>query len=248
MDSKNDTLLRFIATIFFLAMVTVNALANTLPINGLDTGDVSDLYPNLFTPAGFTFSIWSVIYTLLAAFIVHCWMNRSDANLTSLLVSFIVSCVFNISWILVWHHLLPFVSVVVMILLLITLTVLFLKTRGLEVNAFMVKLPFALYLSWICVATIANITAWFVSMGWNTALSPETTWAVIMIVIAAALGTFFALRFKTAAFPVVTSWALFGIMSSAKEGQNSEVQLTALALSVGMLALTIFVAVRFKRV
>ena len=59
-------LIKVLVLLTFAAMITVNALANILPINGLGTGDVSDSYPNLFAPAGLTFAIWGVIYVLLA--------------------------------------------------------------------------------------------------------------------------------------------------------------------------------------
>jgi hypothetical protein len=61
MNTKGISILNFIT---FALVLTVNALANILPINGLTTGEVSDSYINLFTPAGFTFSIWGLIYTL----------------------------------------------------------------------------------------------------------------------------------------------------------------------------------------
>ena len=69
-ESKAKILIIF-NTITFILMVTVNALANLLPLNGLTTGEVSDSYPNLFAPAALTFSIWGVIYTGLTACILY---------------------------------------------------------------------------------------------------------------------------------------------------------------------------------
>jgi len=71
----NNTRLRKTLSILnllgFLGMVFVNYLAVTLPLNDKTTGELSDQYPNLFVPAGFTFSIWGIIYLLLAIFIIY---------------------------------------------------------------------------------------------------------------------------------------------------------------------------------
>ena len=66
MRSKFDAFLNLIGLVMVL---TVNALANILPINGYNTGQVSGFYPNYFVPAGFTFAIWGIIYLLLIGFV-----------------------------------------------------------------------------------------------------------------------------------------------------------------------------------
>ena len=60
-----------LVAVTYLSMVTANVLANTLPINGVRTGEVSQAYPNLFAPAGYAFSIWSVIYLLLGLHVLY---------------------------------------------------------------------------------------------------------------------------------------------------------------------------------
>ena len=67
----NNKIKSILAVITFLGMIVVNALANILPINNTTTGDVSNAYPNLFAPAALTFSIWGVIYALLAAYTIY---------------------------------------------------------------------------------------------------------------------------------------------------------------------------------
>ena len=143
------------------AVIVVNALAVTLPINGMSTGAISDMYPSLFTPAGFTFSVWSAIYMLLITFsIAQFWLQRQP-YFTELSLWFLLSCVANASWIMVWHHLFTLASVVVMLLLLFSLTRIFLLLSRHSLSTWQwwcIKLPFLFYLSWICVATIANIS------------------------------------------------------------------------------------------
>ena len=68
----------FTAVTAFISMLIVNVLANAVPLNGLRTGEVAALYPNLFTPAGITFGIWSVIYGFLTIFLILGWPRRND--------------------------------------------------------------------------------------------------------------------------------------------------------------------------
>lgn len=212
---NNTRLLAIANGLAFGAVIVVNALANALPINGLNTGEVSALYPSLFTPAGVTFSIWSVIYLLLLGFTLYQWrlVQRPDYALLSKL--FIASCLLNMSWIFAWHYLFTLASVVIMLLFLLVLTKIFLllqKTApASKVDYALLHLPFTLYFAWICVATIANISAWLVSLGWNGGALSPTTWAIVMMVIASLLGAYILWRFRAFAYPVVTLWALYGI-------------------------------------
>lgn len=215
MNASNSLLL---ANIFALAVVlTVNALANILPINGMNTGQISDLYPSLFTPAGFTFSIWSLLYLLQIGFVVAQFKVKSKPYFKELSLWFLLSCVANISWILVWHYLFTSASVVVMLVLLYSLVRIFLllqqHTFEDKIEWPFVKLPFLFYLAWICVATIANISTLLTSLAWKGGILSEEIWAIIMIAIAAALGLFISFKYKEPAFLLVLGWAFFGIYS-----------------------------------
>ena len=128
-----------------VAVLTVNALANILPINGMNTGQISVLYPSLFTPAGFTFSIWSVIYLLLIVFAIGQFKIKEQPYFKELSMWFLLSCFANASWILVWHYLLTTASVAVMLLLLYSLTRIFLLLTANQLSKtewFVIKLPF----------------------------------------------------------------------------------------------------------
>ena len=117
-------------------VLAVNALANALPINGLNTGEVSRFYPNLFVPAGFTFSIWSIIYLLMLGFMAISvkWMWNAPTLRPGLLAIeisplFLVTCILNSGWILVWHHLMVGISVLIMLGFLTTLIITYLKLQ-----------------------------------------------------------------------------------------------------------------------
>jgi translocator protein len=212
--NSNKTLL--IGNILALMVVlTMNALANILPINGLNTGQISDLYPSLFTPSGFTFSIWGILYLLQIGFVIAQFRVKEEPYFKELSLWFWLSCLANASWILVWHYLFTAASVVVMLVLLFSLTRIFLllqKSKSTDkMEWFFIKLPFTFYLAWICVATIANISALLVSLNWHGGFLTEEHWAVVMISIAALLALFIASKFDEPAFLLILIWAFFGI-------------------------------------
>lgn len=213
--------LKLPVTVTFLVMIAVNALSVLLPINGVTPGEVSDSYPNLFAPAGVTFSIWGVIYALLAAHTLYqlgLFRGREKANealLRRTAVAFSISSLLNTAWIFSWHYMVIPVSMILMALLLLSL--IYIETA---VNAkrltlrekFFIRLPFSIYFGWITVATIANATTLLVSVGWDGFGLSESTWTVIMLAAGALIGITTALRFKDIAYVLALIWAYFGIL------------------------------------
>ena len=247
---KNNILLPVIAALLFVAMITVNVLANTLPINGLDTGEVSNRYPSLFTPSGITFSIWSVIYFFLAGSVVVMWTDRTDALIKKLLPLFCVSCILNISWILAWHYLLPGLSVVIMLALLFVLIIIFMTLTREEAldktKNIWVKFPFTIYFAWISVATIANISAYLVSLGWHGGPVSEETWAVIMMFVAAALAFYMTTKYEAYWYSAVVIWALIGIFLRRQGSEFAFIVYSSILFAV-VLAINIFYRIRRTR-
>jgi translocator protein len=241
---KNSILPTIASTTAFAGVITVNALANILPINGMNTGEVSALYPSLFTPAGLTFSIWSIIYLLLFGFVVVQWTRINSPEYEklyrSLTPSFLASCVLNMSWILAWHYLYVWLSVIIMVALLLSLIRLFLlleqhKPTGFTDRIF-THLPFTIYLSWICVATIANSSTALISEGWQGGFLSEQTWTVILMSIATLLAALITFRFSKPAFAAVVLWALVGIFIRWKES-SYELLTTSAVIMIGVLSL-----------
>ncbi len=213
--------------ITYVAMITVNALANALPINGRDTGEISDSYPNLFAPTGLTFSIWGVIYFLLGAHVLYqlglfraSGQAGSDRELARVAllervgVLFSLSSLANVGWILCWHYdfigasaLLLITMLVILILITRTILAADLSRRDLA----FIRLPFSVYFGWITVATIANITVWLVSIGWDGFGVAESTWAMVILAVGAAIGCTVILRDRDLAYGLVLVWAYLGI-------------------------------------
>ena len=230
--------------IALIIMIAANALATTSSLNGLTTKDVSDRYPNFFVPAGFTFSIWSVIYVLLIGFVVQgtiLFARKSNLTAARLVQEvspfFVLSCFLNAGWIFAWQYLQIELSVVIMICFLSLLIWIYIKLNtfrsGLKtVHYIWLYLPFVIYLGWISVATIANITALLVHSEWNGFGITAVHWSYIMIAVATLLGLLFSVIKKEWAFTLVVIWALFGIYSAQKEKTETDQMIPLAALSL----------------
>ena len=231
----------------FAVVLAVNTLANALPINGMNTGQISALYPNRFVPAGFTFGIWSVIYGLMAGFTVLSvkWLwHVPDSPLGRVFrdVSpyFLVTCALNAGWIFLWHHLNVGLSLVVMLAFLAVLIMIHRRLQSHRsslhgTGSVFVYTFFTVYLGWICVATIANTTAWLVSMDWDGLGFSAEGWSMTMMAVAILLGILFIRYSRDHAYAWVIAWALFGIHGSQAAGSFAIGQLALVGISILLL-------------
>jgi hypothetical protein len=200
------------------ATIVVNGLANALPLNNLTTGEISDRFQVLFTPAGYVFSIWGLIYLGLILFAVFPFLpaERGNPRLARIGPWFLVASAANIAWIFLWHYEAFWWTLPAMLTLFGSLLVIYLRLDigRTEVPArerWMVSHPFSLYLGWVTVATIANVTALLYLAGWNGwGVSPQG-WTVVMIGAAAVLACLMTLTRRDVVFPLVVIWALAGI-------------------------------------
>lgn len=221
-DQSTKILLKSGCVLGFLGVMVANSLANILPINGYNTGELSDLYPNLFVPAGLTFSIWGVIYLFLLLFTVYQTgvfsklSVNEEAKFTRISGLFMISCLANVGWILSWHYRHILLSVFIMLLLLVVLGFIYIYTRSIENSSFKTKVfisaPFSLYFGWITVASIANITALLVDAGWSRWGISEEVWTCAMIMVAALLTVLVQRAYKDLVFSGVVVWAVLGIV------------------------------------
>lgn len=249
-----DLPVKILLTVTYLVMVATNYLANALPLNGRETGEVSDAYENLFAPAGITFSIWGVIYTLLAIHVVYQWgaFHRDNTRHGSLLrrvgILFSLSSLANTAWVFAWHYDQILISTLLIISILVILAVIAATLRDAALTPreqLLVRLPFSVYFGWITVATVANITVWLVSIGWDGFGIPGQTWAVIIIAAAAAIGTLVMFRNHDFAYGLVLLWAFTGIVIKHTSpdgfaGRYPEVIATTVACLAAFLAAEAF--------
>ena len=242
--------LQVLNVIGYLLMVVMNFLANFLPINGQTTGELSDKYPNLFVPAGLTFSIWGVIYLLLLVFTVYqaSTLFSSKASRVNTIVSqvgvwYFVSSLANALWIVVWHYEFLPVSVAVMVfilfsLILVNFGIVNINDGMTRKEKFLTKAPFGVYLGWICVATIANVTAWLTGVRWTGGGLQQDSWAVIMITVGAMIVLFAALRLRNGYSALAVVWAFSGIIIKRL---NAEPVYQSIAFIAGAAAVVLFI-------
>ncbi len=255
---QSRVLLSILNLIGFIGMVVVNGLANAIPLGGKTTGELSDQYPNLFVPAGLTFAIWGVIYLALAVYVVYglsVAFRRNapeDSFVEKISVLFLVTCFANAGWIFAWQYQVLPLSLVLMVVLLVTLIVLYLR---LEIGGpgtspgvrYLVHLPVSIYFGWITVATIANVTALLVAYRWNGFGVGGQVWAIIMIAVGIVLAAILLLSRGDIYYSLVVDWALLGIFLKRTIDASAASQAVAIAAICGMTLVTIGIIVQLAR-
>lgn len=238
-------MMRYITVLFFGAMVYMNYLANSLPINGKTTGELSDAYPNLFVPSGITFSIWGIIYLLLAAYCVVQFLPSSREIAHKISWLFIVSCVFNGLWIVAWHYQRLTFSLLIMLGLLASLILINLQLKDMPLG--MLKAAFGIYLGWICIATIANLTALLVNRGWGGLGISNEVWTMIMIATGTLIVLLAIMKINNPFIGLSVIWAFAGIMLKRSADYRSIVIAAAIGiLVIALVTLTGFLGKRIS--
>jgi benzodiazapine receptor len=253
MASENFGLLKWLNIIAFVAVVIVNGLAgSTTLIGGQDTAQVSDNNFTLITPAGYTFAVWGIIYTLLGLFVIYQALP-SDKGKTTEKVGwfFILSCIANICWLFLWQFEFLAVSVVLMFLLFASLLKAYLNL-GISKSSISwseriaVQAPFSVYFGWITIASIANVAAALVSVGWNGLGLSAETWGILVILIALLITTLVVITRRDVAYGLVIIWALIGISSGQSGNQNITLLTQTSAVVVAVVIVVTLILQIFK--
>jgi hypothetical protein len=225
-------------------------MANGLPINGQNTGQVSDSYPNLFAPAGLTFSIWGVIYLLLAFYTIYQlgWISSESSKsrgplLERVGILFSLSSLVNGAWIFAWHYHLIWLSLLLMIFLLVLLiriNLMLQKETFTTRELWMIRIPFGVYFGWITVATIANATTFLVGIGWNGFGMSQVAWTVVILIVGMAIGLITLRKNQNVAYGFVLIWAYGGILlkHSSAEGFGLAYPIIVITAGVSIFAFT----------
>lgn len=235
---------RYLPLLATLAVVAVNAAANIVPINGINTGEVSARYPTGFTPAGWVFSIWGLIYLGLISFSIYAIRapgGQSD-RVQRIVAPFLVSCVANAVWIFMWHYGRILESLLLMLVLLVSLLLVYVRLRassaGSLAERLCVDVPFSLYFGWITTAALANLAAWFHAIGTYPFALPMGDWALLTVVTATAVYTAVGVRTGDAVYTAVFAWASLGIVLQTLETPDA-VRLAAAAGCAVMVVVTL---------
>jgi hypothetical protein len=249
---SKDTLRQFANLFSVVIALTVNILASALPLNGQDTGAISDRFQVYFVPAGYVFAIWGIIYIGWIAFTAFQFRasQKESPRLRRLGYLFALSGLFNAAWLFTWHYNYFGLGVLVMLSLLGLLIASYLRLNVNRSSAsgaewWSVDLPFSVYLGWISVATIANVTDWLYLAGWTGFGIAAPVWAVIMLVIASVVGLLMALTRKDAGYLLVFVWSFVGI--AVKQTAAPMVVASAWVAAGAMLALAAYGLLRRKQ-
>jgi benzodiazapine receptor len=248
---NKDTVRQVVNVLAVVAVIVVNWLANALPINGQTQAEISDRFDVFFVPAGYAFSIWGLIFLGLIAFAVYQALpaQRENARLRRVGYLFALSCVANISWLFLWHYEVFVLTLVAMLALLLLLIAIYLRldigrAQVGGVERWLVDVPFSVYLGWITVATIANVTVVLDYLGWNGwGISPQV-WTVIMLFAGLVIATAMSLTRGDVAYSLVLIWAYVGI--AVKHGDTPVVAVTAW-VTAALIGLMLVIGVLLKR-
>jgi hypothetical protein len=227
MKPKLLTILNFISVLITLF---VSYYTQAIQLNGNTMGSLSDEYYNLFTPAGYAFAIWGVIYLGLLAFsgyqIYQAFGPKNDLKfLQQTNLWFVIANLANAAWVIVWLYEYTGLSIFFMLLILFSLIKIILNTNmerwdaPLKIIAFS-WWPICFYAGWIAVATIANISAYLAKIGWDGAIFTEIQWTIIMIIGATFLNIIIIYTRNMREFAAVGIWALFAIFMRHNSEEN----------------------------
>ncbi|MBL8994986.1 MAG: tryptophan-rich sensory protein, partial [Spirochaetia bacterium] len=240
----NNMIYALLNALAVAATIAINGLANALPLNGQNTGEISNRYPLLITPAGWAFSIWGLIYLLQIGFAVYGFLPsiRTNAAFQKLSPFFLLSAAANISWIFFWHYQKFPLSLVAMLVILGSLIAVYLilnvgKVQRELADRLLLEAPFRVYLGWITVASIVNVSLLLFQSGWNGfGIRPEI-WTVLLLGTALILGIVAIVTRKDWLFTAVLAWAIFAI--ALKPQQHDLVKIGSFISAGSLLVLTL---------
>lgn len=252
--NSNLSILNGIAIVFTIIM---NYLSNTGVFNGNTMGIVSAKYSNYFTPAGYAFSIWGLIYIGLFGFVIYSWKGLFKKTLDSSIPTkigwwFVISCIANSLWVMAWLYEYLAASVVIMIFLLFTLLKIVLKfddhthKNTLATRLFIIG-PFSIYAGWISVALIANIAAWLTSIGFEGWGISAINWTIIMIIIGGAVNIFMIFKRTLVLFGLVGVWALIAISEANRSVSEAVNIVMACYVVASLLLIASFISIYYKK-
>lgn len=246
MAESKPLIYQILNIVAYVLTLIVNGLANALPIGGRNTGEISELYPNLFTPAAYVFSIWGVIYVLLGIFTVYQALpsNREKEFLKKINYLFLLISIANVAWLFLWHYLQIYLTLVVMIILLVLLIITYLKLNigkfdAPKIEKLAVHLPFSVYFGWITVATVANVTAVLVELGWDGFGLSDELWTFLVLIVVVIITSLVIITKKDLAYSLVIIWATGGIIY-----KNISSQLLVTTGIVAIIVILIVYAIR----
>lgn len=200
-------------TFSLIAAILVDIAANIVPFNGITTGEIANRLPVLFMPSGYVYAIWAVIYILLIVWLYGFWQDTKNSNHSlqnGRAALFISSSLLNIAWILFWHYGVFYWTIVIATALLFTLLAMYFTYPQRNTQLFG-RLAIGVYLGWIFILTITNISYVLTFHEWSGWGLSDPLWTVIYLTIATAIALHFLYHHADIALNVVFMWTFVGI-------------------------------------
>ena len=255
--NSNTRLYQIINLVTVFAVIILNALANTLPFFGVTSGEVSDAFPNLFTPPGYVFSIWGVIYTTAIVFAIYQVrpIEQGSSYLKEVGFFYLIGGIINVSWLLLFHYAYSVPSLFVFTPILIGLFFVKLLLIYLRVGIGIKSVPvgeqlavhlhISIYIGWISLATIANIASTLNLLIPGIPIDIQALWTALVLVVALVIASLMIIKRRDFAYGLVVVWASIGI--ATKQAAIPIINLTALAVAVLIIILILIVPVIRKQ-
>ena len=244
--------LAFVNAVALVVALAVNGLATSLPLNGQTPSEIAARFSSYFIPADFTFGIWGPIYLALIGFVLYPFLpqQRGSPALDRIGWLFAINCLANAAWIVLWHYEFYALSPLVMVTMLGSAAALYLRLdigrdRAGPRDWWMLHMPISLYLGWLCVATISNISCVLEITGWNRWGLTAETWMLIMLAVTGLLAFVIAWQRRDAVVLLVLVWALAGI--AIKQADSAAVATSSYAIAGLMLAMLVMMALGWRR-
>ena len=225
-----------------VGVIAFNWLAATGRLGGVDTGDVSDKYSTLVTPAGYAFSIWSLIYVGLIAFSILQALPANIGRFRPVRTPYIFTCALNCAWLYFWHEEQIVICFVIIVALCLTLLFMNFVLRDPEslADRWFAKAPFEIYFGWVTAATLVNLAVMLKFLNVDMGRSMETLFAVLVILVATALAMLVRVKLTSYLYPLAIAWALTAI-AVKQSGQTAIVTAAAAGVVACLIASVSFV-------
>ncbi len=240
--------------LFLAVTLAINTLGALGRINGLSQKEISDMFITLITPSPSTFSIWSVIYSLLIISVIMMIVKKHDpyykCAVNQISTLFIISCILNMGWIIAFSYVQLEISVLFILGFVITLSLI--CQNLLKINDgkhWLLPLTFGIYTGWLFIATVVNTAAMLVKLQWNGFGIADEIWAIIILIVAILLVLMVLSKIRNAVFLLPIAWAYFGIYQflKAPEGFKGQFDLLQNIALAGIAVLVVLAAIQFYR-
>ncbi len=234
-----DRMRSILVLVATIATIVYNGLAATGYVNDVTPDAVSDRYPTILTPAGYAFSIWTLIYIGIIAFSIYQLLPRNLARFRPVRSLYVVSCVLNCAWIYFWHHDQIAICLLVILALLFTL-ILIVRQFSLDAEsggALFTKIPFGIYAGWVTAATLVNFVVFLNYLGVSFGSQTWNAIGVALILLAAVVAAAVRWKLKNYIFPMSIAWAATAI--AVKQSGNTAIVVAAAVCVIICLILTL---------